>query len=123
MSFRFQVPDGGDSWSAGGGTDGMDLREVKDTDTSEIGPVAFPAYDTTSVSVRGLLAQLDPVEHRSLIRELAEELRLDPDLTDFIGQPATRSSGGDEPVRVARSAATDQVPFEELIYLRRMRNA
>ena len=83
MSFRFQVPDGGDTWSQGRRTDGMDLREIKDTDTSEVGPVAFPAYDTTSVTVRSLLSQLDPVEHRALIRELAEELRLDPDLHRF----------------------------------------
>jgi len=122
MSFRFQVPDGGDTWSEGGGTGGMDKREIRDTDTSEIGPVAFPAYDTTSVTVRSLLAQLDPVEHRALIRELAEELRLDPDLTDFIGRPVTRSSGGDEPVQPASSAATDHVLYDELIFLRKVRN-
>lgn len=41
----------------------------------ELGPVVFPAYDTTSVGVRSLLAQLDVDERRLLVRELAAELK------------------------------------------------
>lgn len=41
----------------------------------ELGPVVFPAYDSTSVGVRSLLAQLTPDEHRQMLRELADELR------------------------------------------------
>ena len=93
MSFRFQVPDGGDKWTTR--SIGVDLREIADTDTSELGPVVFPAYDTTSVSVRSLLAQLDPDEHRTLIRELAAELRLAADLQDLTGRPAQGAGGGD----------------------------
>jgi HK97 family phage prohead protease len=93
MSFRFGVPDGGDLWTK---RDGMDVREIRDADVHELGPVVFPAYDSTSVSVRSLLAQLDPDEHRALLQELAEQLRA-LDSTDFVGRPGARSSGGDEP--------------------------
>jgi len=61
----------------------------------EVGPVAFPAYDATSVGVRSLLAQLGPDDHRALLRELAAELRLAPDL-DLTGRPDARSAGGGE---------------------------
>jgi HK97 family phage prohead protease len=91
MSFRFGVPEGGDDWPT------RDQRNVRDADVHELGPVAFPAYDTTSVTVRSLLAQLDPDEHRALIRELAAELRRVPDLSDLTGRPSTRSAGGGVP--------------------------
>ena len=96
MSFRFGVPDGGDTWSRDGD---MDVREIRDADVHELGPVVFPAYDSTSVSVRSLLAQLDPEGHRALLRELAAELRdLDvEDIEDFTGRPGTRGAGGGEP--------------------------
>lgn len=94
MSFRFSVPQGGDTWSRG--ADGVDLREITDTDTRELGPVVFPAYDQTSVSVRSMLANLDPDQYRALIRELAAELRQAVDLSDFTGRPVTRSAGGGE---------------------------
>jgi HK97 family phage prohead protease len=94
MSFRFSIPSGGDEWSSRKGE--PDLREIREADTAECGPVVFPAYDQTSVSVRSLLAQLDPVEHRTLIRELAAEIRLAADLEDFTGQPSARSAGGGE---------------------------
>ncbi len=47
MSFRFTVPKGGDTWSAD-----RDERTVTDVDVPELGPVVFPAYAETSVSVR-----------------------------------------------------------------------
>lgn len=101
MSFRFAVPDGGDKWTQRSGD--VELREIHDTDTAECGPVVFPAYDQTSVSVRSLLAQLDPDEYRMLLRELAAELRFAVDLadlseptetTDLTGRPDARSAGG-----------------------------
>lgn len=90
MSFRFGVPDGGEVWSK---RDGMDQREIRDADVHELGPVVFPAYKSTSVSVRDLLATLDPDEYRALIRELAAELRRAPDLTDPTGAPDAQSAG------------------------------
>lgn len=95
MSFRFGVPDKGDTWSRG--DNGIEQREIRDADVHELGPVVFPAYDTTSVSVRSMLAQLDPTEHRSLVRELAAELRLAVDLDDFTGRPDSWRAGGGEP--------------------------
>lgn len=91
MSFRFGVPKNGDEWPT------RDKRNVRDADVHELGPVAFPAYDTTSVSVRSLLAQCDVDERRALIRELADELRQYVDLTDLTGRPDAWSDGGGEP--------------------------
>lgn len=90
MSFRFGVPDGGEVWSK---RDGMDQREIRDADVHELGPVVFPAYKSTSVSVRDLLATLDPDEYRELIRELATEVRRAADLNDLTGAPDARSAG------------------------------
>ena len=59
----------------------------------ELGPVVFPAYDSTSVGVRSLLAQLDAGERRLLVRELVAEIKHIP---DFTGQPGARSAGGGE---------------------------
>jgi HK97 family phage prohead protease len=91
MSFRFGVPEGGDEWPS------RDKRNIRDADVHELGPVAFPAYDTTSVTVRSLLAQLDPDEHRALIRELAAEVRLAVDLTDLTVATGTRSADDGDP--------------------------
>jgi len=85
------VPDGGDSWERRSGN--VDLRTVADADVFELGPVAFPAYDATTVSVRSLLAQLGPEEHRALLQELAHDLR-SLDLGEIGGRPSARSSGG-----------------------------
>jgi hypothetical protein len=89
MSFRFGVPDGGDEWPS------RDQRHVRDADVHELGPVAFPAYDSTSVSVRDLLAGMDATQIRSLFRELAEYLDADP--IDLTGQSDARSDDGGEP--------------------------
>lgn len=92
MSFRFGVPGGGDKWSPRSGD--VDLREIREADTYELGPVVFPAYDTTSVSVRSILSGLDAAEMRELVHELAQYLRGAVDLTDFTGRPSTRGAGG-----------------------------
>ncbi len=102
MSFRFGVPDGGDTWTRERA--GLELREIRDADVHELGPVVFPAYDTTTVSVRSLLAGLDPEERAALIRELAAEVRLAVDLTDFTGRSGARSSDGGEPDDDAETA-------------------
>lgn len=112
MSFRFSVPEGGDTWST---RDGMDYREISQTDTRELGPVVFPAYDQTSVSVRSLISQLDPDELRTLIRELAEEMRA---LTDLTGAPAARSTGRGEPGASAPQVTHRQRLDSEALLLR-----
>jgi HK97 family phage prohead protease len=91
MSFRFNVADGGDAWERRTGN--VDLRTVGDADVHELGPVVFPAYDATTVSVRSMLAQLGPEEHLTLLRELAHDLRA-VDLQDLTGRAGTRSAAG-----------------------------
>lgn len=90
MSFRFGVPEGGEDWPA------RDRREIRDADVHELGPVVFPAYKTTTVSVRDLLAGLDPDERTALIRELAAELRRAPDLSNLVGRSAPVRADGDD---------------------------
>lgn len=108
MSFRFGVPDKGDTWTKRTGE--PDLREIRDADVHELGPVVFPAYKNTSVTVRSLLAQLDPDEYRALIRELAAELRAVPDLSDLVGRPGARSAGGDEAGTQQQERADGPIP-------------
>lgn len=50
MSFRFNVPEGGDTWVQGDG--GIPMRTITNANVPELGPVVFPAYRDTEVSVR-----------------------------------------------------------------------
>jgi HK97 family phage prohead protease len=99
MSIRFQVAD--DEWrdvkgvklKAGEldellwnpGERGPLTRTIRQIDPlMELGPVVFPAYDTTTAGVRSLLAQLGPDERKQLAREVTARQAiaipgLDPD--------------------------------------------
>jgi HK97 family phage prohead protease len=110
MSFRFQVKR--EQWTD---RDGVKIKEdelprllwepgdrgplkrsILEVDPLyELGPVVFPAYDSTSVGVRSLLAQLTPDEHRLMLRELAAELRSHADID--LTQPVARSTDEGEP--------------------------
>lgn len=79
----------------------------------ELGPVVFPAYESTSVGVRSLLAQLTPDEHRTMLRELAADLRrahaagvedlpLRPALDAGGGEPGTEPGNGRGPALLSR---------------------
>lgn len=111
MSFRFAVAE--DMWTDARGekvkdahvgdmlmTPGehhpMKRRIMRVDPLFELGPVVFPAYDSTSVGVRSLLAQLTPDEHRTMLRELAAELRQVAGIEDLTGGPA-RGAGRGEP--------------------------
>jgi HK97 family phage prohead protease len=115
MSFRFQVA--AEQWTDNAG------KVVKDDDELarllwepgdrgplqrtiqrvdplyELGPVVFPAYEATSVGVRSLLEQLTPDEHRSMIRELAADLRRaqSAGIPDLAAGSDARGAGGSEP--------------------------
>lgn len=99
MSFRFGVPKGGDTWVPMHERDKgaeRELREIRDADVHELGPVVFPAYDTTSVSVRSILAGLDPTEIREMVHVLKSMLDSSVDLDDFARRSDTgRADGGD----------------------------
>lgn len=92
MSWRMMVPKNGQKWTRR--HPDVDKRDVLDADVPEAGPVVFPAYDQTTVSVRSILAAMDAEEIRALAREFAGYLGLATDLTDLTGQPGARSAGG-----------------------------
>lgn len=69
-------------------------RTIQEVSLYELGPVVFPAYDTTSVGVRSMLLQMSDGERRLLIQELATEMRRLP--KDFTGR-STRGVDGGEP--------------------------
>jgi hypothetical protein len=50
-------------------------RTIKEVELFELGPVVFPAYDSTSVGVRSLLSQISTEERDDLVREVARLLR------------------------------------------------
>jgi HK97 family phage prohead protease len=107
MSFRFQVPEDGDLWTPRDGD--VDLREVYDTDTAELGPVVFPAYDETDVSVRSLLAHLDAEERQALVRELAAHLRRAVDLEDLADGEDEDLTGESDAWSADRGEPTEQL--------------
>lgn len=96
QSWRMHVTDKGQRWTRGR-NGSVDKRDVHDADLYEAGPVVFPAYDATTVSVRSMLAAMDPDEIRSLVHELAAHLGLAVDLTDLTGRSSARSADGGEP--------------------------
>jgi len=102
MSFRFGIPKGGDKWQNRSGD--VDLREIREAETYEVGPVVFPAYDATSVNMRSLLSAMAPEEISTLVHELAAHVGLAVDLTDLTGRPGARSAGGGDPGRGLRPA-------------------
>lgn len=50
------------------------LRTIREVELFELGPVVFPAYDTTSVGVRSLLNELPHDSQVKMIRELRDEI-------------------------------------------------
>jgi HK97 family phage prohead protease len=82
MSFRFRV--NRESWADK--DQAIPTRTIREVDLFEVGPVVFPAYASTSVGVRSLLADLDTDERTQLVREIADEIA--PVLPDA-GQQAT----------------------------------
>lgn len=82
MSFRFAVPEGGDTWKARNGK--PDLRTIADVDLYELGPVVFPSYEPTTASIRSLAERLPVVGETG-------------DPTDLTERPGTRGAGGGDP--------------------------
>lgn len=135
MSFRFEVTR--EQWTDANGKKVRDdelprllwepgergplKRQIFEVDPlHELGPVVFPAYVSTSVGVRSLLAQVNPDERADLVRELAAELRRIPDLTDTGAEPAGDPSGdrpgnGTEPTITRSRVDTDALRLRGII--------
>lgn len=65
MSFRFQVPAGGDAWDERGP---MPARTVNRARVSELGPVVFPAYAPTTANIRSAFDHLPDLSGASVAR-------------------------------------------------------
>lgn len=90
MSFRFQVVrdewrDNKDKLVRGDelgdllyepGERGPLKRTIKEVKLFELGPVAFPAYESTSVGVRAALGDLSDADRKRLLDELVEEAKM-----------------------------------------------
>lgn len=50
-------------------------RIIEEVELFELGPVVFPAYEATSVTVRSMLAEMDEPERLALIQELTDSVR------------------------------------------------
>lgn len=126
MSFRFQVAR--EEWrDADGkklkteqvfdllwaGVEGIQRTILEVDPLYELGPVVFPAYDSTSVGVRSMLAQLQGDDRKVLIRELAAELRRLPQ--DFTGRPAGAVGGGDPDAKPQETGTASNLPPELLL--------
>lgn len=70
MSFRFTVPPGGDEWNHDTDDD-IPLRTLTSVDLHELGPVVWPAYRETEVSVRSqnLATMLEDDDTRHALAE------------------------------------------------------
>ena len=65
MSFRFRVLR--EEWDESGD---IPARIIRELELFELGPVVFPAYESTSVGVRSLLAELDETQRAHLLSDL-----------------------------------------------------
>jgi len=69
MSFRFKVIT--ESWDK---EPEVPVRTIHEVELFELGPVVFPAYQSTSVGVRSLLADLPEDDRQRLIADLRSEI-------------------------------------------------
>lgn len=133
MSFRFQVAR--EEWrdAAGkklkteqvfdllwAGVEGIQRTILEVDPLYELGPVVFPAYDSTSVGVRSMLAQLAGDERKALIKELAAELSRVP---DFTGRSTRGVGGGESDVKPEETGAASNPPPELLLRHKRALDA
>ena len=81
MSFRFRVPEGGDTWDHA--RDDVPLRTITRADVLEVGPVVWPAYPSTTVGVRS--EDIDPLFDLSDEDRKALAIRLLLGRSDAVG--------------------------------------
>jgi HK97 family phage prohead protease len=94
MSFRFSVID--EDYEV---RDGVEYRTITEAALYEVGPVVFPAYPSTSVSVRSRQVA-EALIDEDVRRELAVLFQMDTDqLRDVAGSPVPDPDPSDEDTR------------------------
>ena len=68
MSFRFSIPEDGDTWDRSGA---IPERTIRSLFLYELGPVVFPAYSATTVGVRSLLHSLSDDQRHQVLDEFS----------------------------------------------------
>lgn len=106
MSFRFRVTR--EEWDE---SDDTPLRTIREVDLFELGPVVFPAYESTTVGVRSLLADLDDQDRSRLITELAREVT-------SISSDAAHPGTSDDPPDAALDGTSGTTPGERDAFYR-----
>jgi len=76
MSFRFRVIR--EEWDESDELE-VPLRTIREVELFELGPVVFPAYESTSVGVRSLLAGLGAEDRQRLLADLRTDLSVPAD--------------------------------------------
>lgn len=109
MSFRFSVT--GDEWDTSGETP---MRTIKSVNLMELGPVVFPAYESTTVGVRSEVLNVltQPELRTDLARALvlsgsSDELAVNDSGTS--NEPAEAPDEGVNPLAAARSRRQRQL--------------
>ena len=103
MSFRFRVTR--EEWDDSGP---LPVRTIKELDLFELGPVVFPAYESTSVGVRSLLADLDATQRARLLSDLGVDAARSGTSTpspDAAPEGTSGSTNGSDPRAVLTLAA------------------
>lgn len=105
MSFRFRVAEGGDTWK--NRKDNVPLRTITAADVPELGPVVFPAYRETEVSVRSQEIVDELLEHEDIRRDVALLLAAPQISTARSVTPASDEQPTTESVTPEVTASTD----------------
>lgn len=101
MSFRFSVPEGGDTWDAPKRKGALPTRTINEIKLAEFGPVTFPAYTATEAGIR---SRGDFTIWHGLSEEKRDAIR------NIIGTPLGGSGSTTPPEGLAASSATDSEP-------------
>lgn len=101
MSFRFSVPEGGDAWEQPKRKGQLPVRTLNEVKLAELGPVTFPAYQSTTAGVRSredfaVWNQL-PDEKRDAIFEILGTSPLTPGDPTVDDESARNDPNGSEP--------------------------
>lgn len=105
MSFKFRVTR--EEWDES--TD-VPMRTIREVELFELGPVVFPAYASTTVGVRSLLADLTAEERSQLIAELRHEIIPSSDAAD--------AGTSDDTPDAADAGTSGSTPGERAAFLR-----